>query len=739
MEEELRNKLIDELYSKFNFSVSDKEKFEDIIFHNAQRFETYEDIYQNALNNIDSYLIKQIKKEKKLVELMKASSKVMDIDETYIYFDKLTTNKKYKIKKDEITYLADEESFKEYYEEKIKGHKEEVDNDNYRFLENDLLAKIIEVYSLTLVDVSTTDQTPFTNDVVNDYRKTINKIPILTKEEELELAIRASKGDKEAKDALVEHNLKYVFKIAKKYLRMKHDLSLADLIEEGNIGLIKSVDKFDYTKGFRFTTYATWWIRQAINNAISNKGRTIRIPAYKKDEIKKVNDAENMFLQKNYRDPSIEELSEITGLSLEKVQQIKSIDQPMIYLDKKVNTDEGEDSDLYNFLPSSLDSENDVIDEKARLEKIHIIRKCLNVLDERERTILIYRFGLFNKPKLTLEQIGKILGVSRERVRQLEPKVLDKFEKFVVNYKSIDNEFYGYKEETSSVKENIIISEDQLKNVDELLNNTYDSKNIKKAERIVKRITEKNPNLKIVGFNQNVSKITLYCNVCLNTWTSYIDELPTTCYCPNCKQLGKHNKYQSIISELNSDIVISNLVDTKSDVDVHCNRCGSTWRTRLNSLIQCGALCKQCRKDNRAFVKEIETIALNSNKVKNFIPDYSCDEYMRIFKESEKYKFNEIPHDEISVDDVSMIVDVFKLPLFERLSNYFLSTEIMILLIDNGYIKGSRYTDNAICKLLSISKEELNEKREKLKCVTIPFFKSPVPEKKKSYQRKRRR
>lgn len=256
------------------------------------------------------------------------------------------------------------------------------------------------------------------NDSVRMYFRDIGKTPLLDKAEEVELAIRIEQGDEEAKKKLCESNLRLVVSIARRYLN--RGLPFLDLIQEGNLGLIKAVDKFDYTKGYKFSTYATWWIRQAITRSIADQARTIRIPVHMVETINKMIRISKQLAQEYGREPSSEEIAKEMGVSTEKVQEIKLLSRDPVSLETPVG--EEEDSTIGDFIPDmELVSPEEAADNAACREKL---KEVLNTLDPRVRDVLKLRFGFDDNIPLTLEDVGKIFGVTRERIRQIEAKGL---------------------------------------------------------------------------------------------------------------------------------------------------------------------------------------------------------------------------------------------------------------------------------------------------------------------------
>ncbi len=259
-------------------------------------------------------------------------------------------------------------------------------------------------------------------DNVQMYLREIGKTPLLTSQEEKDLAKRILKGDEAARQKLIKANLRLVVSIAKRYVN-RSPLSISDLIQEGNIGLFKAVEKFDYTKGFKFSTYATWWIRQAITRALADQSRTIRIPVHMVETISKFTQAKRKLAQQLGREPMVEEIALEMDLPVDKVRNIQKISQEVVSLESPIG-DEDDKSTLADFIqdeksltPSQLPSQELLKDQ---------IRDIIEDLTERERKILEMRFGLEDGVTHTLEEVGKVFNVTRERIRQIEAKALEK-------------------------------------------------------------------------------------------------------------------------------------------------------------------------------------------------------------------------------------------------------------------------------------------------------------------------
>lgn len=258
------------------------------------------------------------------------------------------------------------------------------------------------------------------DDPVKVYLKEIGRIPLLTAEEEIELAIKIADDDPNAKKRLAEANLRLVVSIAKRYVG--RGMQFLDLIQEGNLGLIKAVDKFDYTKGFKFSTYATWWIRQAITRAIADQARTIRIPVHMVETINKVKKANSQLLHQNGREATPEEIGEFLDMPVDKVREILRVAQEPVSLETPIG--EEEDSHLGDFIP---DDDAPAPAEAASLVLLkEQINQVLSTLTEREEKVLRLRFGLEDGRSRTLEEVGQQFNVTRERIRQIEAKALRK-------------------------------------------------------------------------------------------------------------------------------------------------------------------------------------------------------------------------------------------------------------------------------------------------------------------------
>ena len=309
----------------------------------------------------------------------------------------------------------------EFSDEEISLFYEQCNLLNLELAEEEILDDDIET-RLAEEDALELDGSSSPDDPVKIYLKDIGRVPLLTPEEETELAKRLAENpnDAAAKNRLSEANLRLVVSIAKKYVG--RGMQFLDLIQEGNMGLLKAVDKFDYTKGFKFSTYATWWIRQSITRAIADQARTIRIPVHMVETISRVKKASSQLLHLNGKDPTEDEIADYLGMPLDKVREVMRIAQEPVSLETPIG--EEEDSHLGDFIPDDhAQSPNDAANNTMLKEQLN---EVLSTLTEREADVLRMRYGLDNEPPKTLEDVGKAFNVTRERIRQIEAKALRK-------------------------------------------------------------------------------------------------------------------------------------------------------------------------------------------------------------------------------------------------------------------------------------------------------------------------
>jgi len=345
-------------------------------------------------------------KMKGLLALAKKKKNVLEYQEINDYFSDLNLEEEQfetiletmEQNKVDILRITEEEDI-EVEEEMILSGEEDVDVEN--------------------IDLSVPDGVSI-EDPVRMYLKEIGKVPLLSAEEEIELAKRMELGDQEAKKRLAEANLRLVVSIAKRYVG--RGMLFLDLIQEGNLGLIKAVEKFDYRKGYKFSTYATWWIRQAITRAIADQARTIRIPVHMVETINKLIRVSRQLLQELGREPSPEEIAVEMGIPVDRVREILKISQEPVSLETPIG--EEEDSHLGDFIQD--DNVPVPADAAASTLLKEQLGEVLDTLTEREKKVLTLRFGLEDGHARTLEEVGKEFDVTRERIRQIEAKALRK-------------------------------------------------------------------------------------------------------------------------------------------------------------------------------------------------------------------------------------------------------------------------------------------------------------------------
>ncbi len=357
---------------------------------------------------MDENMIKLNEKLKELLEMAKKKKNILEYHEISDFFGDM------ELDADQMEKILDYLEANNIDVLRITDTEDvEDEDDELLFDENE------EEVDMSKIDLSVPDGVSI-EDPVRMYLKEIGKVPLLTADEEIELAKRMEEGDEEAKKRLAEANLRLVVSIAKRYVG--RGMLFLDLIQEGNLGLIKAVEKFDYRKGYKFSTYATWWIRQAITRAIADQARTIRIPVHMVETINKLIRVSRQLLQELGRAPTPEEIAEEMGLPEERVRDILKISQEPVSLETPIG--EEEDSHLGDFI------QDDNVPVPADAAAFTLLKEqlveVLDTLTDRERKVLRLRFGLDDGRARTLEEVGKKFNVTRERIRQIEAKALRK-------------------------------------------------------------------------------------------------------------------------------------------------------------------------------------------------------------------------------------------------------------------------------------------------------------------------
>ena len=366
------------------------------------------------------------KKEENLEEVKKVAENVVENKKETTDKEKINTIIKEAKEKGGITYGDLATKLNEVNPENMDKVFEAMEEIGVDVIADDFeqepdLEDLKEVENLKLDEITETSFDGISvDDPVRMYLREIGRIPLLTFDEELDLAKRILEGDEEAKQKLAESNLRLVVSIAKKYVG--RGMLFLDLIQEGNMGLIKAVEKFDYTKGFKFSTYATWWIRQAITRAIADQARTIRIPVHMVETINKLIRTSRHLLQKNGREPTPEEIAEEMEIPVEKVMEIQKIAQDPVSLETPIG--EEDDSHLGDFIQ---DDDSPAPQDSAAYTMLkEQLNDVMGTLTSREAKVLRLRFGLEDGKARTLEEVGKEFNVTRERIRQIEAKALRK-------------------------------------------------------------------------------------------------------------------------------------------------------------------------------------------------------------------------------------------------------------------------------------------------------------------------
>ena len=356
---------------------------------------------------------KLLERTKSLIELAKKKKNALEYQEIQEYFRDMNLSEK---QLDAVVQYLEEHDIDVL---RISESTADEDEDDTLLMNDEPDLEDEEEVDMENIDLSVPEGISI-EDPVRMYLKEIGKVPLLTAEEEIDLAKRMEQGDEEAKKRLAEANLRLVVSIAKRYVG--RGMLFLDLIQEGNLGLIKAVEKFDYRKGYKFSTYATWWIRQAITRAIADQARTIRIPVHMVETINKEIRVSRQLLQELGREPTPEEIAEEMNISVDRVREILKISQEPVSLETPIG--EEEDSHLGDFIqddnvPAPADAAANTM-LKEQLEEV------LVTLTEREQKVLRLRFGLDDGRARTLEEVGKEFNVTRERIRQIEAKALRK-------------------------------------------------------------------------------------------------------------------------------------------------------------------------------------------------------------------------------------------------------------------------------------------------------------------------
>ena len=602
-------------------------------------------------------------------------------------------------------------------------YKEQITSKNLKKVTtNEIIISIIEIYcmlnhiNLKEENLETSNLEEIENeketesiDSIKLYFKEIGKIPLLTKEEELQLAYEIQKGNVKAKEKFIESNLRLVANIAKKYTN--RGLAFMDLIQEGNIGLIKAVEKFDVNKGYRFSTYATWWIKQTITRAIENKARTIRIPSKIYANVGIYKKVETNLRARFNREPTLEEIAKEINLPLEKVKKLKELQNDAISLNQLINEDK--DGELEDFIPSkATPPEEIVIENSLQIEIKKLLENC--PLTIREREILELRFGFNDKP-LIQKEIAEKFNLSTQRIQQIETQILNKIRK------------------SKNIRAFIEYMEDQTKattNLEKWEKRTYKEKRKK---------IENNKNLKEKTNEKN-------CQVSKNNQVNKIPRKPKTIY-----QLFKYYKKEEVdkaISQLDAEgkkmLVLKYGEDLenpisktltveekkyfkrtvhyrierlllKDDIKKREEEIKKREEEKMNSKNSIQEI-KKANEGELESTKEMEKLNIETNqneqKEKQFLTPKE-EKFRKKENTSVESSSNNINNKEIAKEEYQKILTLIKTPIFNQLRSQFSEKEAVIISLMFGYIDGKYFSKEAIAKFLDIETEEVTKTAKK--------------------------
>lgn len=615
-----------------------------------------------TFNKVDDY-DEAIKCFKKLNTLFNEYSFIPELD---FLVDLITINSIF----DKIVKIITNE----HYELVIAGKLENIFNNNILILtiEAYCISKNIEIKQT--IDNDTYDSNnEAIADSVKTYLKEINKIPVLTAEQEWELAEKVAKGDKRAKDLFIESNLRLVVSIAKKY--QNRGLSLLDLIQEGNLGLIEAVDKYDVAKGYRFSTYATWWIRQNITRAIDDKGRNIRIPVNLQKRIRLYKETvANLELELN-RQPTINEIAQKMNLSIPETAKLYNLQKDTVSINALIG--DNEDKELEDFIPAIEETPEDIVISDALQYQVRKLLDDCN-LKEREKEILMLRYGFHNKEPMSLEQIGQKYNLSRERVRQIEAKALMKIRKSnkiktlsiymshpdesLENIEEFRRKYYNENNSCKTYLSNYgKIKEKEINNMAKLqtIYQYFGSYTKEQVDTMLKQLTEEERTLITLRYGEDLN----------NPTSKKLSKVETNKFygslIPKMKRLlANHNKTQKEKKKKEEKIIISKEKD------------------QAKSIIE--------EKETK---KEQDDIILGAN-----------------VKESPSIETEvKSKNNDITKDACLKILELLRSPTFSQIMNVLSVKEAIIISLKLGYVNEKYFTTEAISQFLEISEDEVKE------------------------------
>ncbi len=528
--------------------------------------------------------------------------------------------------------------------------------DNLNIYSDNLLSSLIDTYCMiNNIDIN---ELNFDNEEINNlpdsvtmYMNEIKKIPLLTIEEEQDLAKKTAEGDKLARDKLINSNLRLVINIAKKYVG--RGLSFLDLIEEGNIGLIKAVDKFDYSKGFKFSTYASWWIRHNIYIALVTKARNIRIPVNKYKKVVDLKKIISYLEDKLNRTPTIGEIASEMKISVQEASKLYNLQIDTISINSFVSDEE--DSELEIFIPSDIDTPEDVAIYKNLQEQVNsLLEKCNLTLNEKE--VLKLRFGLKDKNPMALEKIGEKLNISRQRVKQIEERALYK----IRNCEQI-SDFAIYMDNPDK----------SIKNIKDSRENYYDYINSYKNKLNATKIEIKENKIK----RENEQK-----------------KMP---------RLRSIYEYFSDYTKEQIDEMLSKLID--KDKELLKLRYGED----LNNPINKGLTREQTNRFYGTLIPKMKRLLSNSTGKRNTITKVNIEEYTLNETNKDNLITQKNKTNDITKEDYKKILDLLKTPSFVQLVNSLSEKEAIIILLNLGFVDGKCFDTKSIAEFFGMEQTEV--------------------------------
>ena len=632
------NKIILDLYEEYGFINKDISKFKEIVFCDVKNKMAIEDVEVLAKKNILKYLIKEIENGK-FVKLFNACCEKNDPMKAFVLFDTILKEMDITISEENISTLAFDGRYKSFYDNYVNSKNKYNDT---------LLGDVLNAYDVSEEEISDDDIiNNLSDDHVRDYFLEISDISVYTQAEEREIFEKYREtNNPEYKDEFIYHNLKLAAKIALSYWNSSLKMTRMDLIQEANMGLIRAFERFNPDRGFKFSTYATWWIRQRVTRALIEQNDTIRIPVHLSEKIKQKNKFARIYRDEFGVDPTDDEIIEALGWDIEFLKRIydaEAIKNPSS-MDKEIDNTEdrrGRESKLSQFLAdeNTVSVEDKVFGEIEREQLLSYMDECLT---EREKYVICHRFGFNDDNEIkTLDQIGKSIGVTRERIRQIETKALNKLKtkarslknleqrplitkapilsdekkyqrdlyairlkKYndklkVVNYIQDDRfvivrcldcgQIFTSEPEDLLIQPECVFCSSQEKKLDKKNGRALTNYNTVLSERSNNTITA-------LGFDKNSRRVNVKCSVCNETWNADQYNLLYNPECPNCNSLKRRKEKLEEIQEIINPykLEIKEYINAKTKSTFKCLKCGYEWKELAYNLIR-KPYCINCR------------------------------------------------------------------------------------------------------------------------------------------------